>query len=93
MTRTETYYDRESDKLFEVELPEIGSVWERVPNIKDVLPTDIDTRVSDIPKRVEVLPNTQNPTGLTMVKDLSDGTRNGFHPHWFNQYYKEVENV
>jgi hypothetical protein len=84
------YYDRESDRMFEVVLPEPGTVWERVPNIKDVLPKGMGMRVRDVPKRVEVQPSLQNPEGLVMFKDLKDNSTNAFHPVWFRKYYKET---
>lgn len=91
MTSTATYYDRESDALVKVELPEPGSVWERVPNIKSLIPDGMFVR--DVPKKVEVLPNDVNPDGLTLVKDLKDGSKDAFHPLWFKQYYKETKHA
>jgi len=88
---TATYYDRARDELFKVVLPEPGTVWERVPNSKDVLPKGMGMRVRDVPKKVEVQPSLQNPEGLVMFRDLKDDSTNAFHPVWFRRYYKEQE--
>lgn len=87
------YYDRDSDQMFTVDLPKPGTVWERVPNIKDVLPKGMDMRVSDVPKRVEVQPSTQNPEGLVVFRIPETGKTDAFHPVWFKRYYKETKNV
>ena len=88
--KTVTYVD-ESPHRVELTLPEPGSVWERVPHIKSLLPEGMWVR--DVPKRVEVRQNNVNPESLVLIRDLRDGKEDAFHPLWFKKYYKEVEDV